>query len=212
MATLVAAETHGALAMATDLPDLPELSRRSQDPEALAGAADLWTRSWDDGDEGARMRQEAYTRAVPSIAAALGPSGVRGVLDPLLATIDAARAMDPSELPGFVTKGVERSAVLARDAETALDERDLGRALLLSLEAADGLRELGPEEVARELVFLAEEALAVGNGGAGSASSLDLERSRHLVKGAEEAMERNDFLRAIRRAFYACQLLGIDLD
>ncbi len=210
MATLVAAETHGALAMAEDLPSLPELTRRLDEPSRVAASAELWTRSWDEGDEGDRMRMEAYMAAVPPLAARLGPTGVRGVLDPVQGTLAAARTMDETELPGFVIDGVAASDALAAEAETALDEGDLGRALLLAFEAADGLRKLGPEEVARDLVIRAEQAIG-RDGEDRSYTDLELERSRHLLLSAAEAMGRNDYLRAIRRAFYACQLLGVDL-
>ena len=46
----------------------------------------------------------------------------------------------------------------------------------------------------------------------GQHTELELERSRKLLSGAVDAMNRNDYLRAIRRAFYACQLLGLDLE
>jgi hypothetical protein len=210
MATLVAAETHGALAMAEDLPSLPELTRRVDAPNVTA-SAELWTRSWDEGDEGDRMRQEAYMATVPPLAATLGPTGIRGVLDPVLATLAAARTMDEAELPGFVIDGIAASGGLAAEAEAALDRGDLGRALLLAFEAADGLRKLGPEEVARDLLIRAEEAIG-RDGEDGSYSELELERSRHLLLSAAEAMGRNDYLRAIRRAFYACQLLGVELN
>ena len=210
LAVLVAVETHGALAVAEDLPSLPELTRRIGSEQTLSGATDLWTGSWQRGEEGQRLRMDAYMEAVPRLVTELGADGIRAALAPVRSTVLAAETIDPNDLPAFVLDGMARSRALADEAEQALAGADLGRALLLTLEASDMLRALGPEEVARDLVARAEYAMG-RNGDVRTYSDLELERSRHLLLSAGEAMGRKDYLRAIRRAFYACQLLGVEV-
>lgn len=210
LAVMVAAETHGALAVAEELPALPDLTAQTL-PEGVSDAAlEQWKRSWELGEEGEALRMDAYVATVPRLAPALGVRGVGAVLAPVVATVAAGEAMEAAQLPGFVVDGTRRGRTLVDEADRALAAGDVGRALLLTLEAADVLRALGPQEVARDLVSRAEEALGRIDP-ARPYSRLELERSRHLVTSAEAALDRNDYLRAIRRAFYACQLLGVEL-
>ena len=210
MAVLVAAETHGALALSERLPTLPDLVERSPVRGELIGAADLWALSWRRGEDGRQDRGEAYASVVPRLSTELGSTGIADALDAVRSTLDAADSMDPTELPGFVIEGTRAARELAEDAEQSLARGERERALLRTLEASDRLHELGPEEVAQELIRRAEEALGRKED-AVSYSELEVERSRHLLIAAREAMDRGDHLRAIRRAFYACQLLGVEL-
>jgi hypothetical protein len=71
----------------------------------------------------------------------------------------------------------------------------------------DALWEVSPQQVAFELVRKAE-----GDYGRIRASDTyseeELTRIRRLTTGAAEALEEGDYPLAIRRAYYACQLLG----
>ena len=84
---------------------------------------------------------------------------------------------------------------------------DAVRALELSMDAADALWEVSPRQVAADLIQRAEEALG-RNPGPDAYSQEELTRVRRLMYGASEAVEEGDYPRAIRRAYYACQLLG----
>lgn len=212
MAVLVAAETHGALAAAERLPGLPELNRETRDDAELARADRLWLESWTASeDEGRGLRADAYERAVPILAPRLGSAGIEAALSAVWDVLEASSALDPAQTPAFVQTGLTLGAALAGEADQALEARDLQRALRLTLEASDRLRELAPREVAVRLISEAEAALG-RNSDAVSYSELDLERSRHLLVSAGQAMDDADYLRAIRRAYYACRLLGVDLE
>ncbi len=211
MAVLVAAETHGALRAAEDLPTMGDLAHRTGDAPGMAEAERIWTESWTDGaDRGRQLRMDAYRKAGPVLTEALGPDGIRDLLVSVDGVLDAAVELDPTELPAFIVDGLIEGEVLAQEAEQSLEVGDLERATLLTLQASDRLRELAPAEVAETLVREAEEALG-RNGADAPYTELDLERSRHLLISAGEAMDGGDYLRAIRRAYYACQLLGVEL-
>lgn len=210
MAVLVAAETHGALDVTEDLPSLPELIQSTGSETALPEAADTWLDSWDAGDDGLLLRQDAYRQAVPRLATALGADGIAAALMPVRSTVQAGATLPSDGLPDFVVSGVLESGALVEEADQALSAGELGRALLFTLEAADLIRALGPEEVARDLLERADEVL--GRKDVDRAySPLELERARHLLLSGSEAMGHRDYIRAIRRAFYACEILGVEL-
>ena len=183
MAVLMAAETHGALALSEHLPTLPDLVERSPARGELISAADLWALSWRRGEDGRQDRSEAYANVVPRLSSELGSAGIAGALDAVRNTLDAADAMDTTKLPGFVIEGTSVARALAEDAGESLVQGENERALLLTLEASDRLHELGPEEVAHELISRAEEALG-RNEDVPTYSELEVEPSRHLLISA----------------------------
>lgn len=65
---------------------------------------------------------------------------------------------------------------------------------------------LTPRAVALALIGDAERRLETGGEGEEGAR-IARERARHLLRGAAEALEGEDYPRAIRRAYYAGQLL-----
>ncbi len=74
------------------------------------------------------------------------------------------------------------------------------------LEGSDILREVGPEAVARALV--AEVAELHGRlSDSDTYSEQEWERLGRLVTGGRQALEDEDWVRAIRRAYYAKGLL-----
>ena len=90
----------------------------------------------------------------------------------------------------------------------------LAESLAQALQAADLLREVGPEAVSRMLLARAEtqlEQLRARASGDDSARGVpeQVGRGQRLIRGAHEALEEGDYMRAIRRAFYACQVLGV---
>jgi hypothetical protein len=93
------------------------------------------------------------------------------------------------------------------DAWAAFREGEGVGALSLILQSVDALWEVSPRQVAFELVQKAEGALG-RNQASGTYSEEELTRIRRLTTGAAEALEEGDYPQAIRRAYYACQLLG----
>lgn len=79
--------------------------------------------------------------------------------------------------------------------------------LLAGLESTLGTNH--PELLATTLADLAEEGLRRTEGSA-AYSEQELSRIRRLTGGAREALEEGDYPRAIRRAYYACRLLGVE--
>jgi len=79
--------------------------------------------------------------------------------------------------------------------------------LAFAFRAADALWQVSPRQVATELIERAEKFLG-RNPAFGSYSQEELIRIRRLMYGASEALDAGDYPRAIRRAYYACQLLG----
>ena len=73
----------------------------------------------------------------------------------------------------------------------------------------DILREISPKQVAQGLVEKATEAWR-RNQESETYSGEELTRIRRLTMGAIEALAEGDYPQAIRRAYYACQLLGAD--
>jgi hypothetical protein len=69
------------------------------------------------------------------------------------------------------------------------------------------LASLTPRAVAIALIGDAERRLERGEGGGDEGARVTRERARHLLRGAAEAVEGEDYPRAIRRAYYASQLL-----
>jgi hypothetical protein len=212
MAVLVAAETHGALSAAEHLPALPELASQTNERSALAGATEDWRDSWTHpGDAGRATRERVYAETVPVLARELERDGVRRLLASVREVLAASGDLETTDLPPFVTDGLIVAADLADEADQALGLGDLDRALHLTLRASDRLRELAPREVAGRLIERAQGALG-RNPEDATYSELDLERSRHLLVSAGEAMDDRDYVRALRRAYYACRLLGVDLE
>lgn len=218
---LVSGETRAALQMAEELPDLAALLEKHGAPEELDGPRDAWRGSWDhNGPVGREIRAGVYDRAVPFLAGELGPPELDRLLQRVEQVVDQADRLPDIPLPMQVRPSVERARASAESAGQRLAMGEDEAALRAILEAADALRAVAPRKVARELVQEARdaveavgepewdasgEAMAVGN--PVSVSERDLERARRLQRGADRALERGQYEKAIRRAYYARQLL-----
>jgi hypothetical protein len=115
-------------------------------------------------------------------------------------------------LDGDLSANVEAAQLRHREALAALTAGQEEGALRHVLQASDLLREIGPEGVTRMLLARAEGLLArLGGEGALSThpQSAELLRGQRLIRGARQALADGDYLRAIQRAFHACQLLGL---
>ncbi|HEX7119438.1 MAG TPA: hypothetical protein VF212_11655 [Longimicrobiales bacterium] len=221
MALVVAAETEAALQVSRSLPTLPRLVQRltasgALEPdaaEALASARSLWldAEAAADPETARALRRDAITRAAPAVARALGPAGLAEVEAGLRRWVElAGAAVGGAELPG-VAAALAAGRVRLGAAEAARRDGRLERAAALLLEAADRLRETTPRAVAQRLIHRAEEALAAERRRArpeAAADDVARRRAERLLHGAREALDAGDPVRAIRRAYYARQLLG----
>lgn len=215
-ALVVAAETEAALRVAAELPTLPQIVERaratgrltSADAEAVASAYRVWQEAESTRDPAAatELRYRSYALAAPVLVRALGPAGLAEVEAGLRRWIDlASTASDGMPLPGLAAALQAGQVLLARAAAT---EHPVQAAAFL-LEAADRLRETTPDAVARRMIRQVEDAMAAEGGPADGANSAARRRADRLLRGAREALSEGDPVLAIRRAYYARQLLGL---
>lgn len=213
LAVIVAGETRGALALDMGVPALPELAREAGAEEGLEPALDRWTSSWGRPDgEGRSLREAAYDEVVPVVAESLGQARIGDELERLRRAVDAARRLPDASLPTEFRERIERAAELERDGRQALREGRVRDALHRVVAGSDLFREIGPRNVALYLVERADRALERARSEDLAGSERDARRGSRMVMGAREALERNDYPLAIRRAYYACYLLGVEID
>ena len=210
LALAVASETHGAVLFAEQLPSVPQLLAEHGMAVEGSAEADAWWESWRlGGDEGAHLRSLVYPSAIQRLYPVLGESGVGEFLqgnDERLAAAGNAGSVLASD---GIRLALDRSLGLHGEAWAALST-GRGEEALLALRSVDALWEVTPERVALDLVERADEALR-RNDRSVSYSHQELTRIRRLMNGAREALGEGDYPLAIRRAYYACQLLGAEL-
>jgi hypothetical protein len=208
LAISVAPETHGAVLFSDDLSTVPRLLTDNGLAEDGAVEAEAWWASWDMSDgEGALLRSEVHPMAARRLFPALGLAGVRDVLGKNGRSIAAAGAMDAFLRSETIHESLESAKDLHQQALMSLVRGEGEAALVLAFSAADALWEVSPRQVAADLIEKAERALG-RDSEFGSYSKEELIRIRRLMYGASEALDDGDYPRAIRRAYYACQLLG----
>ncbi|MEE2898709.1 MAG: hypothetical protein VX815_09615 [Gemmatimonadota bacterium] len=203
LARLVAEESAGALALGVTLPDpgawvVPEAAT----PEA-ADAAELWTTSWDlPGDEGHAVRAGNYVRLAELFVPEFGRGGISEQLDGLWEGVRRAQELPGLELPERIRQRImDASRAHARAREALLAER-LREAMVQLLIGSDALREVGPEAVARTMVSEVDTELRRISLDE-TYTEQDLDRLGRLVRGGRDALAEQDWVRAIRRAYYA---------
>lgn len=210
MAVLLAEDTQRALLTDPRLPSLARLSEEAGAEARLSGPADLWSESWEHPpEEGRELRRRAYDESAGALAGALGRASVEATVASVGDALKAAASLDPVSLGERVLDHLERAERLHEAALAALGEGRDAEALSRGLHAADVLREVGPETVARTLLFEAEGALERVRIPEDGPPSIDVARGQRLVRGARQALEAGDHAMAIRRAYYACQVLGV---
>jgi hypothetical protein len=205
MAVILTEESRGTLALGPELPALPDLASRAGMDGTLASAVELWTSSWSE-DDGERLRERAYHGVAESLAATLGAETARGLLADVRVAVGAARTVG-DELDPALALQVERASAHHAEAQGAMARGRLAEAYVSGLAAADALRAVTPQSVAGALVGRAGTHLA--DIPADSLDPVVRERAERLVRGARVALEGEDWARAVRRAYYACQLLGL---
>ena len=207
VARIVTPETAVSVALGVVLPE-PELwlDAEQADP-ALLDAVVSWRMSWDlPAAEGRPVRDELRPELARGLAPILGPGRVKEEEVRLAEGIARAKELPEDDLGPEIVVRLGDAAVAHARAARALRAGDPVEGLLYVLEGSDILREVGPEAVARALV--AEVAELQGRlSDSDTYSQQDRERLGRLVTGGRQALEDEDWVRAIRRAYYAKGLL-----
>ena len=207
VARIVTPETAVSVALGVVLPQ-PEhwLSEDATDP-GLLDAVVRWRMSWDlPTAEGRPTREELHPVLARGLAPMLGAGRIKEEEVRLAEGISRAQALPEEDLGADIVERLgQAEAVQARGAR-ALRAGDPVEGLRYVLEAADILREVGPEAVARALVAEVEE-LQRRLSDSETYSEQDQQRLGRLVTGGRQALEDEDWVRAIRRAYYAKGLL-----
>ena len=207
-AILMSDDAHPAVALAADLPSLPGLAGGTVDAR-VADAIDLWADSWLlSAEEGEERRAQAYERGAGPLGERLGAAGVGAALGRVEAALSGADRLSIAGLPEAVALRLSAAHDEADAARRALEQGALAVSVRATLRAADILRGVGPEGVARTLIARAEGGLGWGGG---PADPVAMARAERLVAGARQAAADSEFGIAIQRAYYACQLLGVAL-
>ena len=209
LALAVASETHGAVLLGEDLPTVPNLISTETDGYDEIAISEVWWDSWllEEG-QGAAARQRLYPLAARLLATDLSPSGIEDLLGRVESNIAAVNSVAVFLDPGTIGPALLQARQLHGQAADALAWGEAVAALEKILEASDALWSLSPQRVA--IGLLEEASVAFGrNNVSASYSEEELIRIRRLIYGATEALENEDYPGAIRRAYYACQLLGV---
>lgn len=215
----MAPEAKAALEVGSTLPTLPELVRRGSTAGVptgdLARAETLWREAAalpGDRAQADQLRDQAYALAAAPLAAVLDSAALSGTQARLERWIElAGNVLRRAEFPDLAAALSDaHSYLVSARALAARGQREA--AVALTLRASDRLAETTPQAVAARLTAEDEAALASLRQAAKAPSGEDarrsLERADRLVRGAREALTGGRYEMAIRRAYYARQLLA----
>lgn len=207
----VAPETFGAVALGEGLPSVPELVEAHGLQEEGSAILETWRDSWAlESRDGAVLRaREVYPGVVARLFPLLSRPGVRELLLENEESLRSAKRMGILLDNEKVEWALAEALRFHQAALLALQEGDGEMALGLALQSADALREVSPREVASDLLQQAQDLLG-RKPGLDTYSIEEVARIRRLTHGAREALEEGDYPRAIRRAYYACRLMGVE--
>lgn len=209
MAIYVSAGADGAALLGESLPTIPTLLLDyGLETEGVA-EMEAWEASWADGEGGVDLREVVHRSSVERLLPLMGRSGVEDVIARNALNIDAVEDLGPMIQSPAIRQALGGAGAFLDEARAALVEGREGEALLLALKASDTLWEVSPQQVAANLLRLAEDHLR-RNGPPPSYTEEELTRVRRLMFGSSEARKNGDYPGAIRRAYYACQLLGVE--
>lgn len=207
--SLLADESGGVLQLQADLPSAATWAE-SYGIGALPGLVD-WETSWDmETTAGRGVREATYRVMVPVLILHLDRIVLEQGLELLEAALNEAEEIPAEDVPVRITQRLD----LARDAQLrgalALENNDVRRAVTELLRGSDVLREVEPRHVATQLLAAAHEGMRRLLG-TESYSQQTRERAQTLIRIARTAMRDGDFTRAIQSAYYATQLLEVDV-
>lgn len=206
----VAPESHGAVALSRGLPSAQDLAEAQGMEDQLRSELEAWWESWalEEG-RGARVRGRLYGTLSQHLYPLLNDHGLAELLsrngEILRGAEQIGLVLDQAKVEGALHEAIR----LQNAATAALGEGRGALALGLALESSDALRSVNPGEVAQGLIRRAHEALGRFSP-PGPYSEEEMTRILRLTRGASEALDEEDYPRAIRRAYYACQLLGAE--
>ncbi len=217
VALLVAPEARAALEVGASLPGLPELVRRAT-PEgtvvpALVEAEALWREAEASGDPALAevLRDSSYVLAGPALAVGLDSATLGGVQARLERWIALAGGVVRHAEFHDLAEALNEAGTDLAAARAAHARGDSVGAVVATLRASDRLEQTTPQAVASRLSAEDEAAVARAQQLAGKVISADsrlrLERIDRLVRGARQALSAGHYEMAIRRAYYARQLL-----
>lgn len=216
VALLVAPEARAALEVGSTLPALPELARRAGRGEVsgdLATAETLWRTAAQAGDPAAAssLREQAYALAAEPLAATIDSAALAGAQARLERWITLAGAVLRHSEIRELSSALSDAETLLASARAAEARHDRAAAVVATLRASDRLAETTPPAVAARLSAENEAALSalshVAGRPVGEEARRRLERIDRLVRGAREALAGGQYETAIRRGYYARQLL-----
>ena len=223
-ALVVAAESEAALQIAEDLPSLPWFVARAESGGApveagaqrvMAIAASLWEESLMTRAPAPQheLRETVYDVVVPILAGRLEHADLAAAHAALNAWLRMATSVVTEARIDVLDAALAEGRRLTDDLLGAIrsDEVDTEGALFIALQAADVLLETTPRVIALRMTAAGETRLSEyadeSQRGSVRLDSLGIARAERLLRGAREAMAQRDYPLAIRRAFYARQLL-----
>jgi hypothetical protein len=208
LALAVASETHGAVLLGEDLPTVPNLISTALAGYDEVAISEAWWDSWQlEEARGIEARHQLYPLVAHLLTSELSDAEIEGLLSRVESNIAAVNGVAIYLDPGTIGPSLLQARQLHEEAANVLARGNTSAALELILETADALWSMSPQRVAMGLIEKA--SLAFGRKlDPASYSEEELIRIRRLIYGATEALEDGDYPRAIRRAYYACQLLG----
>ena len=223
-ALVVAAESEAALQIAEELPALPwfisriESSGSQMEPDTrriLSIASSLWEESLMTraASPQLELRATVYDVAIPILAERVSHADLEAAHEALSRWLGlAADVVAEAGIGALNDRMVEGRRLTDRLAEMlGASEIDEVAALTTALRAADVLLETTPRLIALRLTAAAEalhaERADASSSRVNAMDPIDLARAERLLRGAREALARRDYTLAIRRAFYARQLL-----
>lgn len=204
------AEAESVMRSAAALPSLPELASSATvtaDPGQRAGlvrAQELWLASTvNQGGTASWQRRQAIGYAAPILMDLLPEDGWPALRDRVEDwTVTAEGMIHHLPLPPVETRLAGARYQLER-ADAATSDHDRVYHLLLAM---SDLVETTPGFVARRLVGEALAAVEQAEERAGATRPATLRRARRLADWAARAVEAEEHVRAIQRAYYAIQL------
>lgn len=208
---VLTAETQSSVRLGLERSALPSLAGLSGSAPAVTEASELWEGSWTLTIAEARAaRERAYDLAVPELAAGLEPEELDAAANEVGLALAILEGLDAEAFAPSVVRRVEHAIEAYGRSRVALEEGATEFAVRSLLVASDAVREVTPRRLASLLRVTAEVAL-------GRISDDDaypeetLRRIERLVRGADSAIRTQEYPTAIRRAYYACLLLGVEL-
>jgi hypothetical protein len=205
---VVAPDNPASAFLSGDLATVPRLiSDHGLDLEGVV-EVEAWWDSWKlDEAEGVQLRTQIYPSAAQRLFPVMGLAGLQDAMDQNALGLEAAGVVGAIVDSETMSDALDRARGFYSEGRSALERGEGEESLMLVLRTADAIWEVSPERVATELIERATDAMG-RKSEADSYSKEELIRIRRLLYGASEALEAGDYPGAIRRACYACQLLG----